>query len=135
MTLLVEPVCCGRAIPNIYAESIGGTCFPHWDPLPALGGVRYKTKTFCGGDMDIFWEYTIRNFALYVISLKIVPCSNKLPLEKEIFALIRGSSSCKRGSISTYQLGLRVQIHSKWMWTKGTNPRGSNSAVTPAKKN
>ena len=47
--------------------------------------------------MDIFWEYTIRNFALYVISLKIVPCSNKLPLEKEIFALIRGSRSARGG--------------------------------------
>ena len=98
MTLLVEPVCCGRAFPSIYAESTGDTCFPNWDPLPAWGGVRYKTKPFCGGgDMDIFWKYTIRNFALYVISLKIVPCSNKLPLEKEIFALISGSSSARGG--------------------------------------
>ena len=39
MTSLVEPVCCARAFPSIYGESIGDTCEPHWDPLPALPSV------------------------------------------------------------------------------------------------
>ena len=31
----------------------------NWNFLGGGGGEGCKTKTFCGGNMDIFWDYTI----------------------------------------------------------------------------